>query len=167
MLLVSQWTVLNELYLCQPQGFEAECDYSGYQWALALLSQGWKTHFSRGLCFLWNKSSFLVNTACSNFMLLIVLIDKCGRLGNAICVHPRCRHNVCGCTCVLEMQPFFQRHLFSRRNLGSCFQSSNPIPHFLLTKRLNLFETRTSLDGVIYRCVYKCHLMSQVILLKQ
>lgn len=27
----SQWTVLNELYLCQLQGFEAECDYSGYQ----------------------------------------------------------------------------------------------------------------------------------------
>lgn len=175
--MVSQWTVLNELYLCQPQGFEAECDYSGYQWALVLLSQGWKTHFfSTGLCFLWNKSTFLVNTACSNFMLLIVLIDKCvGRLRNAGCVCPRCRTitvqawiYVCMCIC-FRSAAFFQRHLLGVRNPGSCFQSSNSIPHFLSTRRLNLVETRTSLEGIMYQCVctsvIPCH-VCEVIFLK-
>lgn len=49
-----------------------------------------KLIFSPSFCFLRNKSAFLVNAACSNFMLLIVPIDKCvcgagGMLAARVC----------------------------------------------------------------------------------
>lgn len=59
-----------------------------------------KLIFSPSFCFLRNKSAFLVNTACSNFMLLIVPIDKCvcgtgGMLAACVRTASLCRQNVC------------------------------------------------------------------------
>lgn len=128
------------------------------------LSRLKNSFLSPGLCFLWNKRAFLVNAACSNFMLLIALIDKCvcGAEGMlAACVSTWQKHQ-CVCVCVFRSMAFFQRYLLGVRNPGACFQWRNPIPQLLSTRRLNLFENGASLDGSMYQCVYKCHPMSRL-----
>lgn len=112
-----------------------------------------KLIFSPSFCFLWNKSAFLLNTACSNLMLLIVSADKC--------VLGKCWPCVCASTCMCVSMAFFQRHLLIARNPGACFQWGNPIPPSLSTRRLNLVEIVTSLDSSKYWCVHKCHPVSR------